>query len=97
MTDLLNSEIGWLNLTNAALGLAVLVCLFALGRVILQDMRVRVASRARRPVLHDDHAFRLSSLGITMADGGELIDEASIEFNREKSDDVPPNIIRSDN
>lgn len=98
MSEFLNSESSWLNLTNALLGVAVLVCLFAVGRVVLQDIRARMALRARTAVKHDDHAFHLESLGITMADGGQPINESAFPLNNKpvESDD-PPNIIRSDN
>jgi hypothetical protein len=97
VSELLNSETSWLNLTNIALGLAVLVCVVAVGRVVIHDLRVRVTARRRRPIVQDDHAFSLSSLGITMADGGEPIDENSITPKRQPSqDDDPPSVIRSD-
>ena len=98
MTEILNSESGWLNLTNILLGVAVLACIVVVAKVIIQDVRVRVAARSRRPIVQDDHAFTLSSLGITMADGGERIDEKTIKSRgRQTPDDDPPNVDRSDN
>ncbi len=98
MSELLNSEAGWLNIVNAALGLAVLICLVAVGRVLIQDIRNRIAERRRSPVLDGQHTFNLTSLGITLADGGELIDEASLKLNhRPPDEDIPPNIVRSEN
>ncbi len=98
MTELLSSDTGWLNITNIALGVAVLVCFAAVGRVVIQELRLRVAVRARRPVADDDHAFALSSLGITMADGGVPIDENSTAARpRKPAEEDPPNVLRSDN
>ncbi len=96
MNELLNSESGWLNLTNLALGIAVLACVVAVGRVVIQDLRVWLAVRRRKPLFQDDHAFSLSSLGITMADGGEPLNEKPIPPNHRASDDDPPGIIRSE-
>ncbi|HTP13641.1 MAG TPA: hypothetical protein VMM37_08415 [Bacteroidota bacterium] len=98
MSELFDSETGWLNITNIALGLAVLVCLLALGRMVIQDLRKHAAARAQSGGRQNLHPFTLSSLGITMADGGEPIDENSIR-NRNKpfQDEDPPNIVRSDN
>jgi hypothetical protein len=98
VSEILNSETGWLNLTNAALGLAVLVCLIAVSRVVIQEIRVRATKRVRTPILHDDHAFSLESLGVTMADGGEPINEIAPQFRRDAANGVdPPNITRSEN
>ncbi len=97
MTEFLNSETGWLNFTNIVLGLAVLACLVALARVLVQDVRILLASRARTPIARDDHAFNLASLGITMADGGIVVDEKSWTVKHSTDDDDEPNIIRSVN
>ena len=98
MFELLNSETGWLNLTNAILGLAVLVCVLAAARVMIQEIRALATSRTRMPIAHDDHAFNLTSLGITMADGGKSINEMARQARKMSTDpDEPQNIIRSDN
>lgn len=99
MFDFLDSETMWLNLTNATLGLVTLICLVAVGQVILPELLARFAAkRATVPVQEDSHAFDLSGLGITMADGGERIDESVHAVRRDAGqDDDPPNIIRSVN
>ena len=98
MSAIFNSETNWLNLTNIVLGLAALVFLFAVGRVVVQDIRVHMALRSRSPVKNDGHSFSLESLGITMADGGEPINELTRPLNLNHNESIdPPNIIRSDN
>lgn len=99
MFDFLDSETVWLNLTNAALGLVTLICLVAVARIIVPELFAKLAAkRARVPVEDDSHAFDLSGLGITMADGGERIDQTSKAVRRSSDeDDDPPNIVRSTN
>jgi hypothetical protein len=96
--ELFNSETGWLNLTNAVLGLAVLACILVVGRVMIQEMRAWASARVRNRVAQDDHAFDLNSLGITMADGGEPVNEMARQTRKPSATpDDPQNIIRSDN
>jgi ABC-type lipoprotein release transport system permease subunit len=54
----------WLNVTNLALGLVVLICVLVMTAGILQELRERARRRAA-------HAFVTPELGLTMADGGE--------------------------
>ena len=72
----------WLTITNAALGLVVLVCCAAVGIGVIQEIRAKVKkasamSKLDREVAdlvnsyQDGHAFHLPELGMTMADGGE--------------------------
>ncbi len=95
MFDFSDPQTYWLNVVNIVLGLVTFACLVAVGstfgREILGRMRQRVPSYSRR----DEHTFILPDLGITMADGGERIDET-------KSHQPPPvsdesNIYRSNN
>jgi len=98
VSDLFNTETGWLSLTNVVLGLAVLVCLVAVGRTAIQEMRAWATKRARATFAKDDHVFSLESLGITMADGGERLNEMG-KHAQQASDhpDDTPNVTRSDN
>jgi hypothetical protein len=64
----------WLNVTNIALGVVTAACLLALGSVVIKDILGTVRSRARVPA-DDAHELVLSDLGVTMADGGEKLDE----------------------
>jgi hypothetical protein len=71
----------WLTITNAALGVVVLICCFAVGIGVFQEI---LAKRKKSAALdrevsdlvasfNDGHAFHLPNLGVTMADGGEPI------------------------
>ena len=72
----------WLNFTNAALGIMVLVCCIAVGFGVIQELAARRKKRAAMSALDrevsdlvsgfgDGHAFQVPGLGLTMADGGE--------------------------
>lgn len=80
-----DAEARWLIITNAALGIVVLIALLvALGSVIYHFSSIRNRrAKAIRGVddemlamfgKGDDHAFRTPELGLTMADGGEPLD-----------------------
>jgi hypothetical protein len=62
----------WLNFTNIALGLVTLLCVIAVAGGVVRELLHRRALRT----LADDHAFATPALGVTMADGGERIDES---------------------
>ncbi len=71
----------WLNFTNIALGILVLICCGAVAFGIWQALAARrkkaaAISKLDREVAdlvasYDGHAFNVPGLGITMADGGE--------------------------
>ena len=63
----------WLNFTNIALGLVTLLCVIAIAGGVARELLLRWERRAA--ALEDDHAFATPGLGVTMADGGERIDE----------------------
>ena len=73
----------WLTLTNAVLGVVVLVCCVAVAVGILQEVAARrkkaaTLSQLDREVAdlvsaYGGHAFQVPSLGVTMADGGEKL------------------------
>lgn len=74
----------WLTITNAALGVVVLICCAAVAIGVFQEIaakRRKVASMSKldREVsdlvasFQDGHAFHLPGLGVTMADGGEAL------------------------
>jgi hypothetical protein len=65
----------WLDFTNIALGLVTLACVLAIVAGVASELRLRLRSRATE----DDHAFATPELGVTMADGGERIDEHGSE------------------
>ena len=74
----------WLTVTNAALGVVVLICCFAVAIGVFQEIvakrkKVNALSELDHEVsdlvaaFHDGHAFHLPQLGVTMADGGEQL------------------------
>lgn len=74
----------WLTLTNAGLGVVVLVCCIAVAAGVVQELAERRRKRAADRQLdrevadlvasfQDGHAFHTPGLGITMADGGEQL------------------------
>ena len=66
----------WLNITNAALGAVVLICVLVLAAGVVQELRLRARRRAGQPTpirAAGDHAFDVPGLGLTMADGGESV------------------------
>jgi len=79
------SETNWLNATNLALGVVVLICAVVVALTVVREVAERIRSRARisaeldrdmrqLAAEFDDHAFLHPELGITMADGGEKIE-----------------------
>ena len=69
-----DTEILWLNLTNAGLGLATLAGIGVLAWAVLREVAEKVKSRASAHAL-DPHSAFIPELGLTMADGGEKVDE----------------------
>ena len=72
----------WLNITNIALGVVVLICCLAVGIGVVQELAAKRKKHAALSKLdtevadligsfQDGHAFNLPGLGVTMADGGE--------------------------
>lgn len=66
-------EVFWLNVTNLVLGLVTLSCLLVIGYAVLKEIRERVRAGAAATEKADDHAFVITGLGVTMADGGEKL------------------------
>ena len=72
----------WLTITNAALGVVVLICCVAVAIGVFQEFaakrkKVTAMSKLDSEVstlvasYQDGHTFHLPQLGVTMADGGE--------------------------
>jgi len=71
----------WLTFTNIALGVITLVCCAAVGIGIWQELAAKRQKRAALAKLDGEvsdlvasyggHTFNVSTLGVTMADGGE--------------------------
>ena len=68
-----DTEVLWLNLTNAGLGLATLAGIGVLAWSVVREVAERAKSRVSVHSL-DPHSAFIPELGLTMADGGEKID-----------------------
>ena len=66
------SEVLALNVVNAALGVATVICIVAIAWGVYSEVVERLRARSTAA---DMHAFALPELGLTMADGGEKVDE----------------------
>lgn len=66
----------WLNVTDIVLGLVTLACVAFVGQAVLREVYARLAQRLTIHPHHEDaHSLALTELGLTMADGGEPIDQ----------------------
>ncbi|MGZ5443944.1 MAG: hypothetical protein ACXW5U_03425 [Thermoanaerobaculia bacterium] len=72
------TEILELNLANGALGLATLICFLMVAWATVSEVAERLRARWAQGA-HDDHMFAVPELGLTMADGGEKVDEKAEE------------------
>jgi hypothetical protein len=68
--DWSDSQTLWLNLTNAALGVVTLICAGVIVKAILMQFGW-FAAREKE----DLHVLNVPGLGVTMADGGEPIED----------------------
>ncbi len=94
MFESMDSETLFLTITNIGLGVVTVICIAAVGMVIIKEVFSEARSTVKVPHLQDDHSFMLADLGITMADGGKRIDEHEII---QRSQDDEKNIQRSEN
>ena len=84
------TQVLWLNITNAVLGLVVAASFLALGWAIVADL----LARRKESVTHtrglegalrlDPHSVFLPGLGFTMADGGEPVNEPNHSSSKGK-------------
>lgn len=72
------TEVLQLNIANAVLGLATLICVCMVAWGVISEVAVRIRSRAAAAA-PDDHSFVVPELGLTMADGGEKVDQKKQE------------------
>jgi len=82
MTDWSDPQTLFLNITNAALGLVVLICLVPILGAIGQEVWTRVRNRGRVMAHADSHAYTAPGLGLTMADGGDPEKDEAAEENK---------------
>jgi len=66
----------WLNLTNAGLGIVTLVCCVVVGRALFQDIATRMRERSAARAGTKPELFSHPQVGLTLADGGEPIEDA---------------------
>jgi len=74
----------WLNVTNAGLGIVTLVALFSVLGAVAVELYGRVKKRATTDA-PDFHTLHVPTLGLTMADGGEKIDEKGASTSKEQT------------
>ncbi len=77
--DWSNPETFWLNATNLMLGLVTLACagalIYGLAGDLLAKARQKLTVAGLDREMRDLHAMHVPELGLTMADGGEPVDE----------------------
>jgi hypothetical protein len=77
----------WLNITNFGLGIVTLLALLVVFFAVGWDLLVRKVGRTPqldlghidadlKALLQGSHSFSVPELGLTMADGGERIDDS---------------------
>jgi hypothetical protein len=71
--NLMDPATFWLNVTNIALGVGVLICCLLLAHSVWQDVAERLRSRFPAGAKQDSHTLLVPELGLTMADGGEKL------------------------
>ncbi len=69
-----DSQTLWLNLTNVALGFVTIIC----GGVILKGILMQFGFFGTQKA-EDYHMLNVPGLGVTMADGGEPVDDSKPE------------------
>jgi hypothetical protein len=95
MLDLSDPQTYWLNVVNIVLGVVTLACVIVVSTSIWREVSARAHQRVPVFARPDEHTFVLPDLGITMADGGEKIDDSnSTESLRAENE---KNIFRSNN
>jgi hypothetical protein len=68
-------ETFWLNVTNASLGLVTLIALLVVGGAVAIEVLKRVREHVASVARIEPHAMLVPGLGLTMADGGEKIED----------------------
>lgn len=71
MTDWMDPETFWLNVTNALLGLVTLAAFVTVVGVAVYDLVMRWLGQEASDTEAEPHALHVPALGMTMADGGE--------------------------
>ena len=80
--DSTDPAVFWLDVTNVALGIVMLICCGVLAVAVGKQLLMMYSKASARAT--DDHAFNLPELGMTMADGGERCDAAPKDDRKRK-------------
>jgi hypothetical protein len=75
MFQLTDPQTFWINTTNLALGLVTLCCAALIASVAVNELIDRFIARLAASTPDADHALHLPGIGMTMADGGEKLDD----------------------
>jgi len=96
MFDLSSPNSFWLNVVNFIAALILAASLFFAGRAVYKAGRVWFKKRIH--LTRQDQPYMVSSLGITMADGGSRIDGRSVDgCDNSVAWEDEANIFRSEN
>lgn len=75
MFQIQDPELHWLTVTNIALGAVALLCVGAISAAVVHELLARARQRVTSALPEvDHHTFFVPELGVTMADGGEVIE-----------------------
>jgi hypothetical protein len=77
MFDISDPQTFWVNTTNIVLGLVTLCCAAPIGSVVINELLERWVGRVLGSTAADGHTIAVRGLGVTMADGGEPVDDES--------------------
>lgn len=75
MFEFTDPQTFWINTTNLVLGLVTLCCTALIGSVVVNELIERWVGRLVEQTQGDGHAIHVGGLGLTMADGGEPVDD----------------------
>jgi hypothetical protein len=65
----------WVTTINVVLGLVTLCCVALIGSVVVNELLERWFGRVLGTTTADPHTIGVRGLGLTMADGGERVDD----------------------
>jgi hypothetical protein len=75
MIDISDPQTFWVSTTNVVLGIVTLCCAALLGSVVVNELLERWVGRVLGSTATDPHTIGVRELGLTMADGGERVDD----------------------
>jgi hypothetical protein len=75
MFESIDPQTFWVSATNLVLGIVTLCSVALIASVVINELIDRWVRRLVERPAADAHAFRVRDLGLTMADGGEPVDD----------------------